>query len=101
MAEVGYSLRRFIVSLLCDGVLFQPRHPPAHTMSDTEIITPSIPEQAAADPVAAAPAQVRFADFALSPDILRALDDQGYVPPTPIQAQAIPVLLKGRDVMGA
>ena len=42
-----------------------------------------------------------FADFGLSPDILRALTDQGYEHPTPIQAQAIPVVLKGRDVMGA
>ncbi|WP_334189268.1 DEAD/DEAH box helicase [Noviherbaspirillum sp.] len=53
-----------------------------------------------------APAQntasaVRFEDFGLSPDILRALADQGYIHPTPIQAEAIPVVLKGRDVMGA
>ncbi|NRR29106.1 DEAD/DEAH box helicase [Oxalobacteraceae bacterium] len=57
-----------------------------------------------AAPVAAAAADaepVRFADFGLSPHILRALSDQGYVHPTPIQAQAIPVLLQGRDVMGA
>ncbi len=47
------------------------------------------------------PASVRFEDFGLSPDILRALADQGYVHPTPIQAQAIPVVLQGRDVMGA
>ncbi len=44
---------------------------------------------------------VRFTDFGLSPDILRALADQGYEHPTPIQAQAIPVVLQGRDVMGA
>jgi superfamily II DNA/RNA helicase len=44
---------------------------------------------------------VRFEDFGLSADILRALSDQGYVHPTPIQAQAIPVVLQGRDVMGA
>jgi ATP-dependent RNA helicase RhlE len=49
---------------------------------------------------AEAPA-VRFADFGLAPSILRALSDQGYVHPTPIQAQAIPVVLQGRDVMGA
>jgi superfamily II DNA/RNA helicase len=49
----------------------------------------------------AAAAQVRFSDFGLSPDILRALTDQGYEHPTPIQAQAIPVVLQGRDVMGA
>ncbi|MBI1891059.1 MAG: DEAD/DEAH box helicase [Burkholderiales bacterium] len=46
-------------------------------------------------------AAVRFADFGLSADILRALADQGYVNPTPIQAQAIPIVLQGRDVMGA
>ncbi|HEX2531593.1 MAG TPA: DEAD/DEAH box helicase [Burkholderiaceae bacterium] len=44
---------------------------------------------------------VRFEDFGLSADILRALADQGYVHPTPIQAEAIPVVLQGRDVMGA
>jgi ATP-dependent RNA helicase RhlE len=44
---------------------------------------------------------IRFEDFGLSPEILRALADQGYVHPTPIQAEAIPVVLQGRDVMGA
>lgn len=44
---------------------------------------------------------VRFDDFGLSPDILKALAAQGYTHPTPIQAQAIPVVLQGRDVMGA
>src|SRR3954467_3663990 len=44
---------------------------------------------------------VRFEDFGLSADILRALSDQGYVHPTPIQAEAIPVVLQGHDVMGA
>ena len=44
---------------------------------------------------------VRFADFGLDPGILRALTDQGYQFPTPIQAAAIPIVLEGRDVMGA
>jgi len=44
---------------------------------------------------------VRFADFGLAPEIQRALSDQGYVHPTPIQAKAIPIVLQGRDVMGA
>ncbi len=44
---------------------------------------------------------VRFADFGLAPEILRALTDQGYIHPTPIQAAAIPIVLQGRDVMGA
>jgi len=46
-------------------------------------------------------APIRFEDFGLSADILRALADQGYVHPTPIQAEAIPVVLQGHDVMGA
>jgi ATP-dependent RNA helicase RhlE len=48
-----------------------------------------------------AAAAIRFEDFGLSPDILRALTDRGYVHPTPIQAEAIPIVLQGRDVMGA
>ncbi len=44
---------------------------------------------------------VRFADFGLSAEILRALADQGYEHPTPIQVEAIPVVMNGRDVMGA
>src|SRR6195952_679866 len=51
-------------------------------------------------PVPVIPA-IRFADFGLAPEILRALSDQGYVHPTPIQEQAIPIVLQGRDVMGA
>ena len=49
-------------------------------------------------PAAALP---RFDEFGLAPAVLQALTDQGYIHPTPIQAQAIPVVLQGRDVMGA
>ncbi len=41
-----------------------------------------------------------FADLGLSPDTLKAVADAGYVTPTPIQTQAIPVVLMGRDVLG-
>jgi ATP-dependent RNA helicase RhlE len=37
----------------------------------------------------------------LSADILRAVSEQGYDIPTPVQAQAIPVVLAGRDLMAA
>ena len=40
-----------------------------------------------------------FDDLGLHPDILRAIVDTGYTEPTPIQAQAIPVVLAGHDVM--
>ncbi|NHN91100.1 DEAD/DEAH box helicase [Acetobacter sicerae] len=41
-----------------------------------------------------------FEDLALSPALLRALGEEGYVKPTPIQAQSIPLLLEGRDLLG-
>jgi ATP-dependent RNA helicase RhlE len=43
---------------------------------------------------------MKFSDLGLAPEILRAVQDAGYVEPTPIQAQAIPAVLAGRDVMG-
>ncbi|MBY6063317.1 DEAD/DEAH box helicase [Pseudidiomarina sediminum] len=42
-----------------------------------------------------------FAELGLCPDILAALTRQGYTEPTPIQAQAIPAVLAGNDVMAA
>jgi ATP-dependent RNA helicase RhlE len=44
---------------------------------------------------------MHFTDLGLSAGILRAIAEQGYDTPTPIQAQAIPVVLQGRDLMGA
>jgi ATP-dependent RNA helicase DeaD len=41
-----------------------------------------------------------FADLGLSPAMLKALDVVGYEHPTPIQAQTIPLLLQGRDLIG-
>ena len=41
-----------------------------------------------------------FDELGLSPDLLRAVADAGYTEPTPIQVQAIPLILQGRDVMG-
>jgi ATP-dependent RNA helicase RhlE len=41
-----------------------------------------------------------FSDLGLSQPVLQALDMQGYTKPTPIQAQSIPTLLEGRDLMG-
>jgi superfamily II DNA/RNA helicase len=43
---------------------------------------------------------MNFSDLGLSPDVLRAIGDSGYSTPTPIQTQAIPTVLMGRDVLG-
>ena len=41
-----------------------------------------------------------FEKLNISEPVLRALDNAGYKAPTPIQEQAIPVVLSGRDLLG-
>src|SRR3954463_6620606 len=41
-----------------------------------------------------------FNEFALIPALTEAVADMGYTRPTPIQAEAIPVALAGRDLIG-
>ena len=43
---------------------------------------------------------MNFDELGLAPEILRAVHDAGYTEPTPIQQQAIPVVLQGHDLMG-
>jgi len=43
---------------------------------------------------------IGFADLGLRPELLQAVHDAGYTSPTPIQQQAIPVALDGRDLIG-
>ena len=42
----------------------------------------------------------KFSDLALDPRVLKAVQEAGYEVPTPIQAQAIPHALEGKDVLG-
>ncbi len=46
------------------------------------------------------PVAPSFADLGLPASLLRAVEEQGYEQPTPIQAAAIPALLAGRDLLG-
>jgi ATP-dependent RNA helicase RhlE len=45
-------------------------------------------------------ASISFADLKLLPEVLDAVRDAGYTHPTPIQQQAIPLALAGRDLIG-
>jgi superfamily II DNA/RNA helicase len=74
-------------------------------LSDIISAAPDADDISAAPPEAAPPPPVvderaSFADLGLSDPILRAVEEAGYKHPTPIQEQAIPVVLMGRDVMG-
>jgi ATP-dependent RNA helicase RhlE len=61
----------------------------------TQGITP--PVDTASDAVPPAPT---FDELGLLPELLRAVKDAGYTTPTPIQMQAIPIIMAGKDVMG-
>ncbi|MBA3478515.1 MAG: DEAD/DEAH box helicase [Lautropia sp.] len=69
--------------------------------------SPATPPEAIDQPIGVAPPRsiaeksTEFSDFGLDPTVLRAVTELGYRHPTPIQAQAIPVVMSGRDVMGA
>jgi superfamily II DNA/RNA helicase len=43
--------------------------------------------------------KVKFSSLSLDPQIVKAVEEEGYTEPTPIQAQAIPQVLAGRDLM--
>ncbi len=43
---------------------------------------------------------MKFSDLGLIEPILKALNNEGYTIPTPIQEQSIPILLKGKDLLG-
>jgi ATP-dependent RNA helicase RhlE len=58
--------------------------------SITTTTTTTAPEEAPAT----------FKDLGLRPEVLAAVRDAGYTEPTPIQRQAIPLALSGRDMMG-
>jgi ATP-dependent RNA helicase RhlE len=56
-------------------------------------------QEAVAEP--AAPATMEFSALGLAPVLEKAVAESGYTTMTPIQAKAIPIVLAGRDVMGA
>ena len=77
-----------------------------------EVVTVETAAPAVAEPVAiaatdgslaaaeAATVKTKFTDLGLSEQMLQALTDAGYAHPTPIQEQAVPLALKGRDLIG-
>ena len=42
-----------------------------------------------------------FTSLGLSPDLVRAAGELGFSTPTPVQAQAIPVILRGADLLAS
>ncbi len=70
-----------------------------HTKKQPRVLTP---DEASAETGTATPAAsgVNFASLGLAAPVQASLVDENYHTPTPIQAQAIPVILEGRDLLG-
>ncbi|MEX0818241.1 MAG: DEAD/DEAH box helicase, partial [Pirellulaceae bacterium] len=73
-------------------------------MSTSEAQAPSIDSDATISAPEATPTEgtvdTGFRSLGLSDGLLTTVENAGYTTPTPIQAQTIPLLLKGRDVLG-
>jgi superfamily II DNA/RNA helicase len=76
---------------------------PAHEPS-AELDAAGLPASVESEPRNSAPEPEPehngFEALGLSPEVVRAVTEKGYRTPTPIQAQAIPSILMGRDVLG-
>ena len=58
------------------------------------------PAQSITEQLVANPNQILFSSLPLSEELLRAVTDMGFTSPSPIQAEAIPPILAGHDVIG-
>ncbi len=63
-------------------------------------VSKTMTENVTPQPEAADVAEIKFADLGLSPAVLEAVTSVGYETPSPIQAQTIPHILNGDDVLG-
>jgi len=83
-----------------------PPEPAVADDADPAPVDPGAADPASTDavtvtpPVTEAEALPLFSELGLSEPIQRAIEEMGYRHPTPIQAQAIPFVLAGRDVLG-
>ena len=70
-------------------------------MTENVLADPALAPEPVDLPAEVAPELMKFAALGLAPKLEQAVADQGYTLMTPIQAKAIPIVLAGRDVMGA
>lgn len=69
-------------------------------LNSEEVVQSSISEEIKPRQYNQIDSGLNFADLDLDSEILQAVRDSGYKVPTPIQAHAIPIILKGKDVLG-
>jgi len=82
----------------------KPSHPKPQFQhrAETHRPTPVVhhPPQIHKRPAAPKGPQLKFDQLGLAPFLLKAIAEEGYADPTPIQQQAIPIALSGKDLLG-
>ncbi len=88
---------RQLVGGTIEATAMMKRKPAAPAAREQQSTSKSVEDLVLASPEIVAP---EFSSLGLDPELLRAIVDAGYTVPTPIQVQAIPIALEGRDIMG-
>lgn len=72
----------------------------ADNAEDDEVVSQPSDVEDVPEPAVEAPENKTFEDLGLIPQLCEACESLKYTKPTPIQAQAIPLALQGRDIIG-
>ena len=83
---------------IADKVIIVADEPTTTTAAATTTATDNTPATETSPKVD--PNQILFSSLDISEEVLHAVTDMGFVSPSPIQAEAIPPILAGRDVIG-
>src|SRR6478672_1331955 len=76
-----------------------PVSAPVHTADPDSLIALTGPRAASREGPQELMLSMSFESLGLTPELLRAVADQGYTEPTPVQREAIPLVLAGRDLL--
>ncbi len=76
-----------------------PVSAPVHTADPDSLIALTGPRAASREGPQELMLPMSFESLGLTPELLRAVADQGYTEPTPVQREAIPLVLAGRDLL--
>ena len=76
-----------------------PVSAPVHTADPDSLIALTGPRAASWEGPQELMLPMSFESLGLTPELLRAVADQGYTEPTPVQREAIPLVLAGRDLL--
>ncbi len=101
-APVTDSAIETVVEGIADKVVVVADAPVTPVVSEETSETPVVEQPAATTESAPKvdPKQILFSSLGISDEMLQAVTDMGFTSPSPIQAEAIPPILAGRDVIG-